>query len=429
MQSADPPEARLRSWRLRVFAGTWLSYAGYYFCRKPFYKVKGTLTVERGLSAATLGTIGSAYLVTYALGQFVAAAIGGRLGARRLLLVGMLASVLLNALAGLLPGTTALLLLMGANGLAQGTGWAGNVGTMAHWTRRSERGTIMGLWSTCYQAGGLAAGLWAAFLVGHYGWQWSFLGGAAALLLITALFGLLQRNRPEDVGLAPLEPPVGERAGPGPHDAEATEAASRGWPRSVWFTLGLMSAAYFAIKYVRYALQSWAAYFLQLNFRLSSAHAGYLADLFEAGGTAGVIVAGRLSDRRFGGRRTPVILLLLVGLALACLFLWLVGVRSVPLFALSLGLVGFLLYGPDSLLSAAGAIDVGSQAGALRASGLINGIGAVGSILQELVIGELYVRRAGHLGLIFGSLLLAASVALACMLWVAHRNRRGLSNL
>ena len=26
-----------RPWQIRIFAATWLAYAGYYFCRKPFY--------------------------------------------------------------------------------------------------------------------------------------------------------------------------------------------------------------------------------------------------------------------------------------------------------------------------------------------------------------------------------------------------------
>ena len=60
-----------RQWRRRVFAATWLSYAGYYFCRKPFFIAKPALSEELGWDPVMLGYIGTAYLIAYTLGQFV----------------------------------------------------------------------------------------------------------------------------------------------------------------------------------------------------------------------------------------------------------------------------------------------------------------------------------------------------------------------
>lgn len=31
-----------RSWRVRVFVATWLSYVGFYFCRQPFSGAAGS---------------------------------------------------------------------------------------------------------------------------------------------------------------------------------------------------------------------------------------------------------------------------------------------------------------------------------------------------------------------------------------------------
>ena len=44
---------------------------------------------------------------------------------------------------------------------------------------REKRGRIMGLWSTCYQVGGIAATAFATWLLVHYGWRTAFLGPAA----------------------------------------------------------------------------------------------------------------------------------------------------------------------------------------------------------------------------------------------------------
>lgn len=424
----------LHRWRLRVFAGTWLSYAGYYFCRKPFYKVKGSLQQKLSLSTKQLGHVGTAYLSAYSVGQFNAAAVGTRLGPRHMLFLGMGLSILCNISAGIFGGFWPLLILMSVNGLAQATGWPGNVGTMARWTRRSERGTIMGLWSTCYQVGGLAAGLVASYLLGRFNWRASFFGGAAALAGVFALFSLLQRNGPEDVNLPPIEPEPPDSDEQKAENAAAVAAGRRprrklGWDRSVLITLLLMGATYFSVKFVRYLLLSWAAFFLQVQFKLRKDYAGYIADLFDLTGTFGTITAGVVSDRVFNGRRSVVILSMLFAMTLSCLFLWQVGPRSPLLFAIGLGAIGFMIYGPDSLLSAAGAIDVGRSGGAVAAAGIINGIGAAGSVLQEEVVGQLYHGASGDLGKVFGVLFAAAASSLICVSILAWRAHRGSSSL
>jgi sugar phosphate permease len=69
--------------------------------------------------------------------------------------------------------------------------------------------------------------------------------------------------------------------------------------------------------------------------------------------------------------------------------MWLVGLSSPVLFVALLGLIGFMAMGPDSLLSGACAMDVGSRRQAALAAGVINGFGSIGPILQEPVIGWL----------------------------------------
>jgi sugar phosphate permease len=69
--------------------------------------------------------------------------------------------------------------------------------------------------------------------------------------------------------------------------------------------------------------------------------------------------------------------------------MWLVGLSSPVLFVALLGFIGFTAMGPDSLLSGACAMDVGSRRQAALAAGVINGFGSIGPILQEPAIGWL----------------------------------------
>ena len=239
---AMPP--LLRQWRWRVFAATWLCYAGYYFCRKPFYLAKASLAEELSFDATQLGVIGSVYLVTYAIGQFVSGALGDRWGPRILLLGGMAVSVGANIGFGLGNSFGTFVALMALNGLAQATGWSGTVGTMANWFHRRERGTVMGLWATNFQVGGVAANTFAAWLLGEWGWRYSFVGSSLVLVAIGAFVVFNQRNKPQDLGLPAVEAPGGvpESEGDG------------SWTRDVIVNVAIVGAFYFFLKLIRYAI-------------------------------------------------------------------------------------------------------------------------------------------------------------------------------
>jgi sugar phosphate permease len=76
--------------------------------------------------------------------------------------------------------------------------------------------------------------------------------------------------------------------------------------------------------------------------------------------------------------------------------MWFVGLSSVTFFIVLLGLIGFTAMGPDSLLSGACAMDAGNRRQAALAAGVINGLGSIGPIVQEPVIGWLKQTAGVH---------------------------------
>jgi len=419
VSSAPTLSPLLRQWRWRVFGATWLCYAGYYFCRKPFYLAKADLGEALHFDATQLGTIGTVYLITYAIGQFASGALGDRLGPRALLLGGMAVSIAANFGFGASNSFGTFLGLMALNGLAQATGWSGNVGTMANWFHRRERGTVMGIWATNFQAGGVLANTFAAWVLGGWGWRYSFTASALVLLGVWAIVLFNQRNKPEDLGLPSVEDPEGV--------PESTHAG--GWSRDTLINVLLVGAFYFFAKLIRYAIWSWAPFFLKKNFGMDAADAGYLSTLFDVAGIAGVITAGVLSDRLFRGRRAAISFVFLVGLVLGTGALYTFGGTSPTLFGVCLALTGFALYGPDALMTGAGAVDVGSRRHAVLAAGVINGCGSLGPIVQELVIGRMYDSGGGDLGPILGLLVGSAALSLVFMGVLLLRNRAGRADL
>ena len=90
----------VKVWRVRIFAVTWLSYAGFYFCRKAFGIVKPVLVEDYGFSNMQLAWCWGTYLTTYMFGQFLSSKLGQRYTCRRMLLGGMALSLFMNILIG-----------------------------------------------------------------------------------------------------------------------------------------------------------------------------------------------------------------------------------------------------------------------------------------------------------------------------------------
>jgi OPA family sugar phosphate sensor protein UhpC-like MFS transporter len=408
----------LQQWRWRVFGATWLSYFGLYFCRKPFYVAKADLKEAHGWGPEVLGNIGAAYLLAYAVGQFSTGLLGQRLGPRVVVLAGMAVSLLANAAFGFTASVAVFTGLMVMNGVAQGTGWPANVGTMARWFRRSERGTVMGFWATNFQVGGVAATTLAAWTLARDGYQGAFIWGSVVLAIIWVIFYFNQRNSPEAIGLQGLDDPTPPTNTP---DGQANTVS--GLDKTTFYTnIALVGGFYFCAKVIRYAIWSWAPYLLRLHYGMDKDDAGYLTNVFDMSGILGVILIGFVSDRFFKSQRVLVSLIFVLGLIASCLALFLVGPTSLTLFTVCMGFIGFCLIAPDSLMTGAGAIDVGSQKQATLAVGLIGTLGALGSVFQELVLGQLL--KSDDVSSSFLMLLISAVFAGLCLLVLLLRNRR-----
>lgn len=242
------------------------------------------------------------------------------------------------------------------------------------------------------------------------------------LSVVWLFFFFNQRNRPADVGLA-LPPEPGEDS-----DADADSDSDSGWSSQVIISVVLVGVFYFFIKFIRYALLSWAPYFLKLNFGLSGSDAGFLSIVFDLAGIAGIVASGWVSDRYFHSRRAKLSLLLIIGMLVACVLLATVGRSGVWIFTGAMALIGFTLFGPDALMSGTAAIDIGAKRAGL-AAGIINGTGQIGAVVQELLIGSLYKRGGGRLGPIFAVLVLSAALAVVMLGIILWRNARGVSDV
>jgi len=104
-----------------------------------------------------MGLIDSVYLISYAVGQFIWGALADKVGPRRILLGGLLGSIVCSIAMGASSFLTAFLVINLLQGLAQSCGWAPLAKNLSCWFSRRERGQVLGWWSTNYAAGSVVA--------------------------------------------------------------------------------------------------------------------------------------------------------------------------------------------------------------------------------------------------------------------------------
>jgi OPA family sugar phosphate sensor protein UhpC-like MFS transporter len=369
MEFTEPPEPRQGRRAYVAWALSYLAYATYYAGRKGFSVAKKPMEHELGIGRDELALIDTGYLIFYSAGQFVHGILGDRVGARRLVGFGLLASAAACAAFGSASTTAMLVIAFAANGFAQATGWPGTVRTMAEWTTPANRRPVMAFWSTCYQVGGVGATTFAAWSL-RFGFRWVFFLPALVLVLVGCVVLAFLRPGPTEIA-SELTSDEDREAG------RAARKAALGNP-----ILWCFGGSYFAIKLIRYSLLFWAPYYLSDSLGYGAADAGYLSVAFEVGGTAGVIGMGLVTHRMMHVSRSLLSAGTLVGLALALILYTYVAPLGAVANVCGLALIGACLFGPDSVISGAAAQDAGGPRAAATAAGLVNGVGSVGAILQ-----------------------------------------------
>lgn len=423
----DP--SRLPAFQLRVFWLLWGAYASYYLCRVNFAVAQPAMLKEfPDWTSAQIGSIPSAYAAVYAVGQIVNGTLGQRYGTRRMMTLAMLIACVSNVLFFFTSSFEAMRLLWVLNGWGQSAGWSLMVGTIADWNTSARRGTLIGRLSTCYQVGNVASWLLAGALCDSIGWRYAFLVPGLFMLPMAAVFFTLLRDTPEQAGFAPVRDDVAPKP-PAANPAESPTEES-GWA-TTWLVLKLtltnrilwiLAIGFFVMNAVRYSFMNWTVQYMADFHGRSIKNSALTAIMVPLAGSLGALWAGWASDVWFGKRRVPVCVLMLLGLSLVC-----GGMTAIPhgnwvVATVMLGLAGFLIYGPDMLISGAATADLSHPKAGAIATGLTMCLGALGAIFSGAGIGYVKDLARGDWSVVFWVLAGMALVpaALLTSIWNAR---------
>ena len=379
-------DRQLRRWQRATLATLVVGYAGYYFCRSNFSVALPLIADElgeHGMDAASarraLGDVASLGVLAYALGKFASGLVAERLGGRRTFLAGMGLSALCTlgfAASGALPLFTLAWL---ANRLVQSLGWVGMVKMASRWFHASAYGTAMGVISLSFLFGdALARTAMGALLTRGAGWRELFVVAASVLLAILAASVWLLRESPGERGAIEPEDERGAGFATGDRGGAGSSApllrrllADRGFRLVCGISLGL--------TLLRETFNTWTPTYFVDAVGLAPGQAAAASAVFPFLGGISVLLTGWLSDRA-GARGT----LLVGGIALASAALGLLALveTTAPWLAIALvGVTGFFLIGPYSLLAGAISLDFGGKRASAAAAGVIDGVGYLGAVL------------------------------------------------
>ncbi|HQL95201.1 MAG TPA: MFS transporter [Candidatus Hydrogenedentes bacterium] len=290
--------------RWSVFLSILLGYSVFYVCRQSFAITKKAMLDEGILDVQQMGNIGTALLITYAVGKFVNGFLADRANVRRFMATGLMAVAVTVALFGANKYYSLFFLLWGLHGWFQSMGAVPSGVALSQWFSNRERGSWYSFWSASHSIGeGLSLFLTAG-VVTWLGWRYGFwaaaaLAGVAAMVMYKTL-----SDRPETCGLPNVADYRNDHASDQSSVPLTTAQAQREVFRNpyVW----IVCLASLAMYITRYGMNSWGVLYLQETKEYSLMAAGGLLSLAKILETVGTVASGFISDIFFKSRRSVV---------------------------------------------------------------------------------------------------------------------------
>jgi phosphoglycerate transporter family protein len=382
-------EQQYKYWRLRIMYSLIIGYAAFYMVRQNFQVATPQMLTELGCTKAEIGWIFTAFALIYGFGRFFAGVICDRTNARWFMPIGLIGSAFCSIFIGMANSLWVFVLFYALNGAFQATGWPPVSKLMIQWYAPSELGTKWGIVSASHQIGSIIILLIGSEILELLGWRYVFfIPAVLALFLSIFLFERL-RDTPQSLGLPSIEEKENLLNDTGhSHNEEITFREvflEHILPnKSLWY----VCMANFFIYIIRMGFFNWAPTFLQEAKNSTVMGAAYLNVIFELTGAVGGIAAGWVSDKFFGGRRNCASFYFMIVLILALFMFWRMPSESIFINTAFFFVIGFFMYGPQTLAGVSGA-EFGSRRAAAAGAGLTGTFGYLGSAVSGWGVGEI----------------------------------------
>ncbi|XP_031630748.1 glucose-6-phosphate exchanger SLC37A2 isoform X2 [Contarinia nasturtii] len=494
---------RLFRYKFSVLALTYVAYTCYHLTRKPISVVKAVLHRNCSLleapkqvtdatnestwcdyapfdgpdSSALLGTLDTAFLLTYGIAMFGSGFVAERVSLRYFLTFGMLFSAIFTYMFGVakvydIHSFWYFVAVQALAGMCQTTGWPGVVTVVGRWFGKSKRGLIFGIWNSHTSIGNILGSIVAGYYV-ERDWSMSFIMPAFVMGIVGIILFLFLVDSPEIVGCQvtrgesrrgsstynyrsiedginesdedvniranlrsenelnnvveqeinhrPTErtPMIGQRRGSDVSFSGTGNHAAIGFggalqiPGVIEFSLCL-----FFSKLVSYTFLYWLPNYIEHSTSLGAQESATLSTLFDFGGILGAIAAGMISD--YSGMSACTCTAML-SLAVPMLLVYQkFGALTYYLNMLLLFFLGILVNGPYALITTSVSAELGQHScleGNSKAlatvTAIIDGTGSLGAAVGPFLAGFFSATSWEH---VFYMLIMADILAMILLL-------------
>ena len=278
----------------------------------------------------TIGVVSSALFWCYAFGQLVSGRLGSYFGYKKLMMVGIIISAILNVVISFQDNLVAIAILWGLNGFAQAMVWSNGIGVINKWWPKDQRGFSSGL-ATAFS--GLAQAVtyltvnWCLILNPEWGWRAGFRLPIVPMVVVLIAFVAFFKDKPEDVNLKAFVEPGAELDEK--NRLLEDEISKKGflYPYKLLFSepkviLFCIISAIAGIG--RYGLLTWVPTYFTEELGLSLKNDMFTYIVLPLGQACAMFVFPLITDKLFKGKREPMLILASI---VACL-----GLVSFPFF-------------------------------------------------------------------------------------------------
>lgn len=264
-----------------LFAIACLNYAD----RTAISSVFPLLQAELHMSDVALGSVGSFFLWSYALGSPFAGRIADRFSRSRVIVVSLFFWSLITLATGFVQGTGQLLVLRVILGFAECAYLPAAIALIADYHSVKTRATAMGIHLAGLNFGLIAGGWLTGYLGDHYGWRISFWILGLAGLLLAAVASKVLADAPREIR----------------SDERTTARVS--WLSSVRTLFSIPTYLVILVEAMLVSVGTWMFFnWLPLYFRetyhLSLAGAAFSGMfMLQTAAVSGAVIGGYFSDR------------------------------------------------------------------------------------------------------------------------------------
>lgn len=287
-------------------------YLFFYNGRQNINLVMTVMAEDLGSNTTSLGVVSSALFWCYAFGQLINGRLGAYFGYKRFMIIGVIASAVLNVVISFQHSIPVIAVLWGLNGFFQSMVWSNGLGVINKWWPSKKRGFATGLttfFSGMAQVTTYLSVLLCLQLNPEWSWRAAFRFPMVPLVISLIAFVLFFKNSPSDAGLDEFEE---EEDSSGAELEKIIKSKGYFYPYKLLFSepkviLFCLISAIAGIG--RYGLLTWVPTYFTEQLGLTIKDGIFSSILLPFGQACAMFIFPVITDKLLKGKREPMLII------------------------------------------------------------------------------------------------------------------------